>query len=82
LSTTAGSAGVHDGERARLNRDFRDLPAAFLETGVRFLIVGAYAMAVHGVPRATGHLDVWIAPDPENADRAWSALLAFGARWA
>jgi hypothetical protein len=62
-----------------VNRDFRDLLAAFLEAGVRFLVVGAHAMAVHGVPRATGDLDVWIAPDPENADRAWSALVAFGA---
>jgi len=62
-----------------VNRDFRDLLAAFLEAGVRFLVVGAHAMAVHGVPRATGDLDVWIAPDPENADRAWSALAVFGA---
>jgi hypothetical protein len=62
-----------------VNRDFRDLLAAFLEAGVRFLVVGAHALAVHGVPRATGDLDVWIAPDIENADRAWQALLAFGA---
>jgi hypothetical protein len=62
-----------------VNRDFRDLLAAFLEAGVRFLVVGAHAMAVHGVPRATGDLDVWIAPDPGNADNAWSALVRFGA---
>jgi hypothetical protein len=62
-----------------VNRDFRDLLAAFLATDVPFLVVRAYAMAVHGVPRATGDLDVWIAPDPENADRAWSAVVRFGA---
>ena len=62
-----------------MNRDFRDLLAAFLGADVRFLVVGAHAMAVHGVPRATGDLDVWIAPDPENADRAWSAVVRFGA---
>jgi len=62
-----------------VNRDFRDLLAAFLEAGVRFLVVGAHAMAVHGVPRATGDLDVWIAPDAGNVDRAWAALLRFGA---
>jgi len=62
-----------------VNRDFKDLLAAFLEAGVRFIVVGAHAMAVHGVPRATGDLDVWIAPDPGNAERAWSALVAFGA---
>jgi hypothetical protein len=62
-----------------VNRDFRDLLAAFLAADVRFLVVGAHAMAVHGVPRATGDLDVWIAPDPENADRAWLAVAHFGA---
>jgi hypothetical protein len=36
-------------------------------------------MAVHGVPRATGDLDVWISPDPANSERVWQALLAFGA---
>ena len=62
-----------------MNRDFRDLLSVFLEAGVRFLVVGAHAMAVHGVPRATGDLDVWIASDAGNVDRAWSVLLAFGA---
>jgi hypothetical protein len=62
-----------------VNPDFLDLLAAFLEAGVRFLVVGAHALAVHGVPRATGDLGVWIGPEPGNADRAWSALVAFGA---
>jgi hypothetical protein len=62
-----------------VNRDFLDLLAAFLAADVRFLVVGAHAMAVHGVPRATGDLDVWIAPDPGNADKAWSAVAEFGA---
>jgi hypothetical protein len=62
-----------------VNEDFRDLLAALLADKARFLVVGAHAMAVHGVPRATGDLDVWIANDPENVDRVWSALLRFGA---
>jgi hypothetical protein len=62
-----------------VNRDFRDLLAAFLAADVRFLVVGAHAMAVHGVPRATGDLDVWIDPDAANSDRAWSAVVRFGA---
>ncbi|HET7291261.1 MAG TPA: hypothetical protein VFM88_02445 [Vicinamibacteria bacterium] len=62
-----------------MNPDFRDFLAALLDAGVRFLVVGAHAMAVHGVPRATGDLDVWIAADAGNADHAWSALVAFGA---
>lgn len=62
-----------------MNEDFRDFLAALIESGTRFLVVGAHALAVHGVPRATGDLDVWIAPDAANAERAWSALLRFGA---
>lgn len=62
-----------------MNEDFRDLLAALLETGARFLVVGAHAMAVHGVPRATGDLDVWIHGDAGNAHRVWAALLRFGA---
>jgi hypothetical protein len=62
-----------------VNEDFRDLLQALLQTGARFLVVGAHAMAVHGVPRATGDLDVWICPDPVNADRVWQALVHFGA---
>jgi hypothetical protein len=34
---------------------------------------------VHGVPRATGDLDVWVRPEPSNAARVWRALLRFGA---
>jgi hypothetical protein len=62
-----------------VNEDFRDLVRALLEAGVRFLVVGAHAMAVHGVPRATGDIDVWIAVDPANADRVMDALSRFGA---
>jgi hypothetical protein len=44
-----------------------------------FLVVGAHAMAVHGVPRATGDLDIWVRPDLENAPRVIRALVEFGA---
>ncbi len=40
--------------------DLHDLLKAFIDHDVRFLIVGGYALAVHGHPRATGDLDVWI----------------------
>lgn len=60
-------------------RDFHDLLAAFVETGVRFLVVGAHALAAHGVPRVTGDLDVWVEPTAANARRVWQALAAFGA---
>lgn len=53
--------------------------AALLAAEARFLVVGAHALAVHGVPRATGDLDVWIARDGANVERVWSALVRFGA---
>jgi hypothetical protein len=36
-------------------------------------------MAVHGVPRVTGDLDVWVSNDPVNADLVWQAIVDFGA---
>lgn len=62
-----------------MNRDFLDFLSALLQADARFLVVGAHAMAAHGVPRATGDLDVWIDASADNADRVWNALIAFGA---
>jgi hypothetical protein len=62
-----------------VNQDFVDLLRAFSDHKVRFLIVGAYALGIHGRPRATGDLDVWVDPTPENATRVMSALHTFGA---
>jgi hypothetical protein len=62
-----------------MNEDFLDLLAAFREAEVRFLVVGAHALALHGRPRATGDLDLLIEPSEENARRVWRALLVFGA---
>jgi hypothetical protein len=53
--------------------------AALSAERAEFLVVGAHALAAHGRPRATGHLDVWIKPTPENAARVWGALVVFGA---
>ena len=62
-----------------MNQDFQDLLVALAAARVRFLVVGAHAMAAHGTPRATGDLDVWVEPDPGNAARVWKALDDFGA---
>jgi hypothetical protein len=62
-----------------MNQDFVDLLRAFAAADVRFLIVGAYALAIHGRPRATGDLDIWVDATPENAARVMRALEAFGA---
>jgi hypothetical protein len=62
-----------------MNRDFVEMLAALSAAGADFLIVGAHALAAHGRPRATGDLDLWVRPTPDNAGRVWQALVAFGA---
>jgi hypothetical protein len=62
-----------------MNRDFVEMLSALVEARAEFLIVGAHALAAHGVPRATGDLDIWIRSDEENADRVLKALETFGA---
>ena len=62
-----------------MNQDFQDLLHALCEAEAKFLVVGAYALAVHGKPRATGDIDIWVKPSPENARRVYAALEKFGA---
>jgi hypothetical protein len=62
-----------------LNPDFRDMLSAFCDDKVEFMVVGAYALASHGFPRATGDIDLWVRCSDENAARVWSALTQFGA---
>lgn len=62
-----------------MNRDYLDMLDALSAAGAEFLVVGAHAVAVHATPRATGDLDVWVRPTPDNARRVWRALVAFGA---
>ena len=62
-----------------MNQDFEDMLRALVHCNVRFLVVGAHALAAHGVPRSTGDLDIWVEPSPENAQRIWKALEEFGA---
>jgi hypothetical protein len=62
-----------------LNPDYREMLSLFGEEKVEYLLVGAYALAAHGLPRATGDMDVWINPSRANADRVWNALSRFGA---
>lgn len=62
-----------------MNQDFVDLLRAFIDHNVNFMVVGAYALGVHGRPRATGDLDIWVEPTRENAARVMLALADFGA---
>lgn len=62
-----------------MNRDFVEMLSELSAAGAEFIVVGAHALAVHGLPRATGDLDIWIRSTPENAGKVWKALIAFGA---
>ena len=62
-----------------MNRDFAEMLSAFSEAGAEFLVVGAHALAAHGIVRATGDLDIWVKSTRENAERVMRALIAFGA---
>lgn len=62
-----------------LNQDYKEILSLLLENNVSFLLVGAYALAVHGYPRATGDIDIFVKPDHENAIRVFHSLAQFGA---
>ena len=59
--------------------DFADLLVALVEAGAEFLVVGGYAVAHYGHPRATKDIDVFVRTGRANAERVLAALAAFGA---
>jgi predicted nucleotidyltransferase len=61
-----------------LTDDFREFLKSLNDNYVEYLLVGGYAVGLHGYPRATIDLDVWVRPDGVNADRVISALRLFG----
>lgn len=62
-----------------VNPDFADLLGELCAAEVDFVVVGAYALAAHGFPRATGDIDLLVRPTLENSRRVYRALAAFGA---
>lgn len=60
------------------NQDFREFFTSLNECRVRYLVVGGYAVALHGHPRYTKDIDIWIALDEENAARLVRAIEDFG----
>lgn len=62
-----------------MNSDWLDLLAELDAAQVRYLVVGAHAVGVHGIPRATRDIDIWIDPAAENVKQVWAALIRFGA---
>ncbi|TSA29551.1 MAG: hypothetical protein D4R67_01850 [Bacteroidetes bacterium] len=61
-----------------LNKDFREFIESLNTNNVQYLIVGGYAVGLHGYPRYTKDLDVWLLASADNADRIMKALSAFG----
>ncbi len=61
-----------------LNEDYRDMLLALSAEQVDFILIGAYALAAHGYPRATMDIDIWVMPSPENAAATIRALKRFG----
>lgn len=58
--------------------DFKDFLKLLRVHGVRYLLIGGYAVGYHGYPRATNDLDIWIAVHPDNAERMTAVLREFG----
>jgi len=72
-------SGAPTVEHRPLNDDFADILSALRSANVDFLVIGAHAMAFHGVPRATADLDLFVRASTHNAERLVHALRVFGA---
>lgn len=62
-----------------LNEDYKEMLQILSANEVEFLIVGAYAMGVHGYPRATGDIDLWVLVSRDNSKKVYKSLEQFGA---
>jgi hypothetical protein len=58
--------------------DFKEFLRLLNAHQVEYLLIGGYAVAYHGYPRATADMDIWIAADPRNAEKVVAALKEFG----
>lgn len=61
-----------------LVRDFKEFLKSLNSNGVEYLLIGAYAVGIHGYVRATGDLDIWVGINLENAAKIDRALREFG----
>ncbi len=60
-------------------QDYKDLLSAFHAHGVKYLVVGEFAVILHAQPRFTKDMDLFVKADPENARAVYAALRKFGA---
>ena len=65
-------------ENTHLPRDFKDFLNLLNENEVRYLLIGGYAVGYHGYPRATADMDIWVAVDPDTAERMVKVMMGFG----
>ena len=86
LRKMKGKMLAHSGNRSFVqmedsslfNTDYADMAAALLAAGAEFMLVGGFAVSIHGYPRTTFDIDFWVRPTPENAPKVLAALRAFG----
>ncbi len=65
-------------ENTQLPEDFKDFLKLLNENEVQYLLIGGYAVGYYGYPRATHDMDIWIAVDPENAEKMIDVMTGFG----
>lgn len=61
-----------------LSQDFREFVELLIKNKAEYLIVGGYAVGIHGHPRYTGDLDIWLNPSSENAKKILQTVNEFG----
>lgn len=61
-----------------LSKDFKEFVSLLKECDAEYMIVGGYAVGIHGYPRFTGDLDIWLNPTPTNAVKVLKAIHEFG----
>jgi hypothetical protein len=61
-----------------LNQDFKEFIQLLNNNQVKYLVIGGYAVAVHGHPRYTKDIDIWVEMSSENAQKLMTALTEFG----
>jgi hypothetical protein len=61
-----------------LNQDFKEFIGSLNDNRVRYLVVGGYAVALHGYPRYTKNIDIWVEMTAENTSNILKALEQFG----
>lgn len=64
--------------RAMFNRDFKEFIQLLNANQVKYLVVGGYAVSLHGYPRYTKDIDIWIENSPDNASRLIAVIGQFG----